>query len=428
MVLSIQPSADSWMNPIIRHLKDGNLPADPEEASKLRHRSARFCLIGDRLYKRGFSTPFLKCLTPEDGARIIQEIHEGPSGAHQGARVTYQKILRLGYFWPTLQKDTLDFVRKCDTCQRHNNIIHAPATTLASISGPWPFAQWGLDIVGPLPTAPGQRKYLIVAIDYFTKWIEAEPLASITEKACWNFLWRNIICRFGVPRTIISDNGLQFTGKLFAEECTTLGIEHRFSSVYFPQANGQVEVSNRTLLDGLKKRLETTAGNWPNILPNVLWSYRTTPRRATGETPFCMTYGAEAVIPTELTEATPRIAYFQEGDNSRKLDANLDILDEVREAAALRSFSYQRQASAYHQKKVKSRTFRVGDLVLRKRDPGGSLSCPRCHKLKQGVGGVDASTSTSKAWAGRKRKRIQKLAHDLSRQRLGREGPRHGPA
>jgi hypothetical protein len=265
MILSVQPSNDSWMDPIIRYLKDGNLPPDSGEASKRQHRSARFCLINDRLYKRGFSTPFLKCLTPEEGAHVIREIHEGPAGAHQGARISYQKILRLGYFWPTLQKDTLSYVKKCDACQRHSNVIHAPATTLTSVSGPWPFAQWGLDIVGPLPTAPGQRKYLIVAIDYFTKWMEAEPLASITEKACWNFLWRNIICRFGVPRTISSDNGLQFTGKQFAEECAALGIEHRFSSVYFPQANGQVEVSNRTLLDGLKKRLETTAGNWPNI-------------------------------------------------------------------------------------------------------------------------------------------------------------------
>ncbi|GAV77252.1 rve domain-containing protein [Cephalotus follicularis] len=106
-----------------------------------------------------------------------------------------------------MHQDAIDFVRKCDKCQMNANISRRPSKPLTSITAPWPFAQWGMDFVGPLPVATGQRKYLIVAVDYFTKWVETEPLATITEKNTESFVWKSIIYRFGVLRVIVSDNG-----------------------------------------------------------------------------------------------------------------------------------------------------------------------------------------------------------------------------
>ena len=141
---------------------------------------------------------------------------------------------------------------------------------MTTITSPWPFAQWGIDIISPLPLSKGQVKFLLVAIDYFTKWVEAKALATITEAKIQNFVWKNIICRFGIPLTIISDNGQQFDSHGFRDFYSGLGIKNQFSSLGHPRANGQTEVMNRTLLRIIKTKLDDAKGAWPNELPNVL--------------------------------------------------------------------------------------------------------------------------------------------------------------
>ncbi|KAL0406282.1 UNVERIFIED_CONTAM: Enzymatic polyprotein [Sesamum latifolium] len=180
---------------------------------------------------------------------------------------------------------------------------------------PCPFRQWGIDIVGPFPLAVGQRKFLLVAVDYFTKWVEAEPLARITEGEVMKFIWKNIICHFGIPREIISDNDRQFQGRKIQEWCQGLRIKQRFTTVAHPQANGQVEVTNRILVQGIKRRLERVGGNLAEELTSVLWAYRTTPRGSTGETPFSLVYGTEAIIPAELGMPSHRVMNFSEECN-----------------------------------------------------------------------------------------------------------------
>ena len=131
-------------------------------------------------------------------------------------------------------------------------MIRQPSEVLTLMTAPWPFAQWGLDIMGPFSMALRQLKFLVVGIDYFTKWVEAEPLATITEKSIRTFMWRNIICRYGIPRVLVSDNGKQFNNGAFRDFCTKLSIKNHYSSPTHPQANGQVEVTNRTLLKSLR--------------------------------------------------------------------------------------------------------------------------------------------------------------------------------
>ena len=215
--------------------------------------------------------------------------------------------------------NAVELVKKCDRCQRYGNVQRLPAERLTTISAPWPFVQWGIDIVGSLPQGKGQVKFLLVVIDYFTKWVKAKVLATITESRIQSFVWKNIICRFRIPLTIISDNGRQFDSQAFRDFCSRLGIKNQFSSLGHPQANGQTEVTNRTLLKIIKTKLDDAKGTWPEELPNILWAYRTTARTPTGETPFKLTYGTEAVIPVKVGVTSTKRATFSEEENDDKL-------------------------------------------------------------------------------------------------------------
>ncbi|KAK3024790.1 hypothetical protein RJ639_043871 [Escallonia herrerae] len=181
----------------------------------LRVKTARYALVEGILYKKSFSLPYLRCLRPSESLYALQEVHEGICGQHLGGRTLAQKILRQGYYWPTMQKDAIKFTRRCDQCQKFAPLSHTPVAPLTSIVSPIPFAVWGMDLLGPFPMASGQRRFVIVAIDYFTKWTEAESLATITSAKYEDFFWKNIICRFGVPRALVVDNGKQFDNSNF---------------------------------------------------------------------------------------------------------------------------------------------------------------------------------------------------------------------
>nr|XP_025685253.1 uncharacterized protein LOC112786044 [Arachis hypogaea] len=271
----------SWTHPILQYLLEGTLPPDLKEGKRIKREAANYTSVAGQLYKRGFSQPLLKCIEPGDTEYILREIHEGCCRHHVGGKTLAQKVIRAGYFWPTIIRDSIQIVKNCDKCQRHANIHQAAPHQLSIISAERPFGTWGIDLVRPFPTAPGQLRYLIVAIDYYTKWIEAEPLASITAAQCRKFLWRQIITRFGIPEIVISDNGTQFVNKKFREFLEGLHVSHRFSSVEHPQTNGQVESANKIIIKKLKKRLDEAKGLWADELGSVLWSYRTTPQTTT---------------------------------------------------------------------------------------------------------------------------------------------------
>jgi ribonuclease HI len=356
-----------WMDPYVHYLKEGVLPEQKKEAEIVRRKAVRFWLSKDsKLYRRSFSGPYLLCVHPDIVEDLLFEIHEGICGSHTGGRSLAHRALTQGYWWPYMQKDAVTYVKKCDKCQRFSHSVHQPAAELLPLVSPWPFAQWGMDLVGPLPRATGNRRWLIVATDYFTKWVEAEPLANIRDKDSIKFVWKNIITRFGIPKTIISDNGTQFNSKPFMKYCSELGIRNVYSSPAYPQSNGQAEASNKTVLDGIKKRLEDAKGRWVEELPNVLWTFRTTPRRSTGETPFSLAYGSEAVIPLEIGLPTLRTSEWEPTRNNLAQSQALDLLEERREQAMIRLASYQQQLKKGYNKNVRPRSFQQGDLVLRK--------------------------------------------------------------
>ena len=206
----------------------------------------------------------------------------------------------------------------------------------------------------------------MVGMDYFTKWVEAEPLANIKDVDAKKFVWRSIVTRFGVPQNLISDNGLQFDSKAFRRYCCELGITNRYSTLAYPQGNGQAEAVNKVIVSGLKKRLDDAKGRWVEELPHILWTYRTTPRQSTGEMPFTMTYRAEAVIPLKAKFPTLRTNSFTLSGNNELQGESLDLIEERREKAMIQLVYYYQKLKQGYDANVKLRPLAPGDLILRK--------------------------------------------------------------
>lgn len=160
----------------------------------------------NKTYKRSFSKPLLHFLAPPEADYVLLEVHEAICGNHTRGRPLGNKVIRTCYYWPTILKDSIAIVKHCDKCQRNAAIQCGPAETMTPINSPWPFTQWGIDILGPFPLEKGQVRFLAVAIDYFTKWVEAKPIASITKEQIRRFVWSSIMCRFSIPRILISIN------------------------------------------------------------------------------------------------------------------------------------------------------------------------------------------------------------------------------
>ena len=191
-------------------------------------------------------------------------------------------------------------------------------------------------------------------------------MATITEQKIRNFVWRSIICRFGIPRALVSHNGKQFDNPKFRDFCAELGIKNYYSSPAHPQSNGQAEVTIRTLKAALKTKLEDLKGKWAEYLPKVLWAYRTTCKSATQETPFALAFGTEAVAPVKIRLKTPRIELASVEQNEEALRLNLDLLDEKREQVLKHIEDYQRKTARYYDQKIKPRSYKHGNLVLKK--------------------------------------------------------------
>jgi hypothetical protein len=210
--------------------------------------------------------------------------------------------------------------------------------------------------------------HLLVAVYKFTKWIKAKPIKKLDGSSTIKF-FNEIIVRYGVPHSIITDNGTNFTKGGFAEFCSQKGIRLDLAAVAHPQSNGQVEKANGLILAGIKPRLveplERSAGCWVEELLSLLWSLRTTPNRSIGFTPFFLLYGAEAVLPTDIEFDAPGVVQYTQEQAKEAHEDGVDLLEEAREQALARSALYQQQLRRYHSQKIHPLAFHEGDLILR---------------------------------------------------------------
>jgi ribonuclease HI len=365
--------SSDWRTPFLEYFIEGILPRTGKEAARIKKLSTRYFVESGILFRKGFHGDPLRCLSLSESQTVMKEAHSGECGEHQGKKRLYQLLLTLGYYWPTMKRDTADFVKACHTCQMQANLIHTHPTNLQNMATPWPFHTWGLDLIGPINPPSGGYIWILAATEYFTKWVEAIPLRKATGAAVANFIREHIITRFGIPHKIISDNGTPFVNKDVREVLEHYRIKHRRSTPYYPQGNGQAEATNRMLLRILSKMVFDYGKGWNSHLADVLWAYRGSPKTATGFTPFSLVYGTDVISPPELLVPSPRILQGTELEADVEMCAearvaDLESLDEARELALARSLRYhQRLANAYG-KTVHIRIFSQGQMVLKTAD------------------------------------------------------------
>ncbi|GJR23266.1 reverse transcriptase domain-containing protein [Tanacetum coccineum] len=306
----VEEEGDTWMTPIHEYLIEETLLVEVNKARAVRRK-------------------------PLQENYVLREIHEGSCSMHAGTRSVVAKDLRTGYSWPTMHKDARILIRACQDCQVHRPILRNPQQKLTLITSPWTFHKWGIDIDGPFSEGPSKVKFLIVAMDYFTKWIEAKAVATIT--------------------------GNQ-------DLCEKLCIHQCFASVKHPQANGLVERANQSLREGIKARLDAKSKNWMEEISHVLWAHRTMIKTSNGDTSFSLTYGTEVIIPAEIGMPTLRTTKVDMVQNDKALEINLDLLEERREQAAIREAKRKAKIEKYYNSKVRSTSFNPGDLVYHSND------------------------------------------------------------
>ncbi|GJV08912.1 reverse transcriptase domain-containing protein [Tanacetum coccineum] len=279
---------------LVEYLKDGTLPGDRKETSKLRR---QYELMEGTLYRRSLLKSWLRYVGPLQASYVIREIHEGSCSMHAGPRSVVAKVMRLGYYWPTMHRDAKDMIRACNDCRVHRPVLRNPQQPLTPITALWPFYKWGIDIAVHFPEGPGKVKFFIVVIDCFTKWIEAKAVATIT--------------------------------------------------------GNQV----KSLREGIKARLGEGNKNWLEELPHVLWAHRTMIKSSDRDTPFSLTYGTEAVIPAEIGMPTYRTATVDTVHNDEELRLNLDLLEEKRERASICEAKSKMKMAKYYNVAFRPRDF-----------------------------------------------------------------------
>ena len=174
-----------------------------------------FLLDGKVLYKKGNDQVLLRCVSSSEVNKIVEEIHEGVCGTHANGHKMARQVMRAGYYWLTVESDCIKYARKCNKCQIYSDKIHVHSTKLHVMAPPWPFSMWGMDVIRPIsPKAFNRHRFIFVVIDYFPKWVEAASYTSVTRSVIYKFIKKEIICRYGIPERIISDNATNLNNKM----------------------------------------------------------------------------------------------------------------------------------------------------------------------------------------------------------------------
>ncbi|GJV08279.1 reverse transcriptase domain-containing protein [Tanacetum coccineum] len=288
-----------------------------------------------------------------------------PPGGHHGANYTAKKVFDFVFYWPTIYRDAHDFVTQCDACQRQGKISQRDEMPQNVIQVCEIFDVWGIDFMGPFPSSRGNR-YILVAIDYLSKWVEAKVLPTNDARVVVKIL-KSLFTRFGTPHAIISDRDTYFCNDQFAKVMLKYGVTHHLSTAYHPQTSGQVEVSNHGLKRILKRTVGENHASWSDKLDDALWAFCTAFKTPIGCTPYKLVYVKACHLPIELEHkvywALKHCNFdLKTAGDHRKVQLN--ELNELQDQAYKNSLIYKEKTKKIHESKIKNRVFNVGDRVL----------------------------------------------------------------
>lgn len=336
---------------LVRYIGSGKMPRGlkEEDRRKIEGVSQGYTVKNAKLYKENRIVA-----TKQERERIIREIHDGPLGGHQGQNNTFNRIARTHY-WPEMRKDIQEYVRTCALCQKRAR--GKEVAPLESIDrSPEPFRHVGIDIMGPLPITMTGKRYVVVAIDLFTKWVEARALQDADAQSIAAFIHEDIICRHGTPQFLTSDQGTEFVNEMIRALTDKFKIKHIRTTPYHPQANGQTERTNQTMKNLLAKLASGHTGTWDHYLPSALYIVRTTRQSSIRYSPADLIYGREMCQDTSQ-------------EIEERLTRNIQQLQDVRnDAAKFIRRAQERQKASYDKKAGRTEILKIGDKVLLFRD------------------------------------------------------------